>query len=111
MREPSPEPEAPRRPSSADLAEYARAAEAELTKTGRRHVAPYALLAPLDEVPLFAMSASDLDWFELNPRVAHIVARFDGKSTLRQILETAGVPLPWGVREIADLVRRGVVRF
>jgi hypothetical protein len=57
------------------------------------------------------MAASDLDWFDLHPRVAHIVARFDGVSTLREILEKAGVPLSWGVREVADLVRRGVVRF
>ena len=99
LRELSPPADEPRRPSPKDLADCARAADAELVKTGRRHVAPYALLAPLDEIPLFAMSASDLDWYELNPRVAQIVARIDGVSTLRELLETAGMPINWGVRE------------
>jgi hypothetical protein len=100
-----------REPSSADLADCARAAEAEMVRTGKRPCVPYALLAPLDEVPTFAMAASDIEWFELNPRLAQIVARFDGVSTLREVLVNAAIPLPVGVRDVAELVRRGVVRF
>ncbi|MGZ6090006.1 MAG: hypothetical protein ACXWUE_41480 [Polyangiales bacterium] len=52
------------------------------------------------------------DWLsnmELDPKVAYLLSRVDGASTIEEILEIAGLPKDDAVRVLADLLEDGVL--
>lgn len=101
--------ESPTRRSSIDLAVYAREAETQLHEEFvKKH---FGELAPLDGVPIFAMTAADLAWLAENPRAAAVVSQLDGVSTLRHILTDVDLPTLETMRLVCTLVQRGVIRF
>jgi hypothetical protein len=104
--------EAPTRESSSELAAYAR--ESEIILAQDRPTRPpsgaRALVArdvPLDAIPVIAIAAEDLAWFELEPRALRIVARIDGRATLGAII--ADLSLCQALDDMSALIDQGIV--
>jgi len=66
---------------------------------------------PLDAVPSLAVPRAQLPWDELSPLATELLLRIDG-ATRTMVLVTGlkGTPVQ-GARELAVLVRRGLVRL
>jgi hypothetical protein len=66
---------------------------------------------PLDAVPLLAVPRAQLPWDELGQLATEVLLRVDGVTpTMVLVTGLKGTPVQ-GARELAALVRRGIVRL
>jgi hypothetical protein len=73
--------------------------------------APVPSLVPLDAVPVLAVPRTEVPWDDLGPLATQLLLRLDGCSCTMAIVTGIGVPPRDGVRGLAGLVSRGLVRL
>jgi hypothetical protein len=72
---------------------------------------PVSALVPLDAVPVLAVARTDVPWDDLGKLSTQLLLRLDGSSCTMAIVTGIASPPNEGVRELAALVRRGLVRL
>jgi hypothetical protein len=72
---------------------------------------PVPSLVPLDAVPVLAVPRTEVPWKDLGALATQLLLRLDGCSCTMAIVTAAAAPPRDGVRELAALVSRGLVRL
>jgi hypothetical protein len=72
---------------------------------------PVPSLVPLDAVPVLAVPREEVPWDDLGPLATQLLVRLDGCACTMAIVTGIGVPPRDGVRALAGLVSRGLVRL
>jgi hypothetical protein len=90
-----------------------RAAGNDLRPSGvfPAEASPVPSLVPLDAVPVLAVPRTEVPWDRLGPLATQLLLRLDGCSCTMAIVTGIGVPPCDGVRALAGLVSRGLVRL
>jgi hypothetical protein len=70
-----------------------------------------AALVTLDAVPALAVAEGDVPWSELGALAIDVLRRVDGKKSAMSIVTGLGAAPSDGVRALASLVCRGLVRI
>jgi hypothetical protein len=68
-------------------------------------------MVPLDAVPVLAVPRNEVPWDDFGPLATQLLLRLDGRSCTMAIVTGIGVPPRDGVRALAGLVSRGLVRL
>jgi hypothetical protein len=68
-------------------------------------------MVPLDVVPVLAVPRADVPWTDLGELATQLLLRVDGSSQTMSIVTGMSVPPNEGARELASLVRRGLLRI
>jgi hypothetical protein len=68
-------------------------------------------LVPLDAVPVLAVARTSVPWDELGVLATQLLLRLDGSSCTMAIVTAVAATPKEGVRELASLVSRGLVRL
>jgi hypothetical protein len=72
---------------------------------------PVPSLVPLDAVPVLAVPRTSVPWDELGVLATQLLLRLDGSSCTMAIVTAVAATPKEGVRELASLVSRGLVRL
>jgi hypothetical protein len=72
---------------------------------------PVASLVPLDAVPVLAIPRTEVPWDDLEDLATRLLLRLDGCSCTMAIVTGVAATPRQGVRELAELVSRGLVRL
>jgi hypothetical protein len=72
---------------------------------------PVPSLVPLDAVPVLAVPRTEVPWDDLEHLATQLLLRLDGRSCTMAIVTGIGATPRDGVRELAGLVSRGLVRL
>ena len=67
--------------------------------------------AAADTVPALAVSNEDLEWFELDPTAAVLLALVDGTTSVGELCERQGIPIEEGTGLVDQLRRQGLVTW
>jgi hypothetical protein len=92
----------------------AGAVECESSEPGndsRRDSEPVPSMVPLDVVPALAVPRAEVPWKSLGELATQLLLRIDGSSPAMAIVTGLAVPPNEGARELAVLVRSGLVRL
>jgi hypothetical protein len=86
------------------------------TMKRKREMAPHSAqvvmgIIPLDVVPILAVAGSDVPWKELGELATRLLKRIDGRTDAMSLVMGAGAAPSEGIRELAVLVDRGLVRW
>jgi hypothetical protein len=69
------------------------------------------VLVPLDAVPEVVIADSEVPWSELEPLDTEVLMRIDGSKNAMSIVTGLSAPPSEGVRALASLICRGIVRL
>jgi hypothetical protein len=69
------------------------------------------LLVSSVDVPYLLVSRIDLEWFALEEAAARLVLRVDGRTSVEDIAESAGVPFDRACSVLGELAEREVIAF
>jgi hypothetical protein len=72
---------------------------------------PVPSMVPLDVVPVLAVPRADVPWTSLGELATQLLLRVDGCSQTMSIVTGMAVPPNEGARELAALVRQGLLRL
>jgi hypothetical protein len=87
------------------------AAEADADSEAEPESAPVPSLVPLDVVPVLAVSRAEVPWTDLSELATQLLLRVDGSLQTMAIVMGMSVAPNEGARELAALVRRGLLRL
>jgi hypothetical protein len=83
----------------------------EAANDSPRDSEPVPSMVPLDVVPVLAIPRADVPWKNLGELATQLLLRIDGSSQAMAIVTGMTVPPIEGARELAALVRRGLLRL
>jgi len=84
---------------------------ASLAAEGLREAAEMSAFVPLDALPALAVAEADVPWSQLGSLAVEVLRRIDGAKSAMWIVTGLGAAPKDGVRVLASLVCRGLVRL
>jgi hypothetical protein len=92
-------------------ASAATAPEVSPPRTSGRRDHTVHVLVPLDAVPEVVTADTEVPWSELEPLGTEVLMRIDGSKNAMSIVTGLSAPPSEGVRALASLICRGIVRL